>query len=51
MFGVTIMGAFGFKIMLSRLNKQLEREEALPETVEETDDERLALSKGFRYLV
>jgi hypothetical protein len=51
MFGVTILGAFGFKLMLSRLNKQLEQQEAVPGATEETEDERLRISKGFRYLV
>ena len=51
MFGVTILGAYGFRIMLSRLNKQLEQQEALPSATEETEDEKLRLSKGFRYLV
>lgn len=51
MFGVTILGAYGFRIMLSRLNKRLEQQEALPGGSEETEDERLRISKGFRYLV
>jgi hypothetical protein len=51
MFGATIIGAYGFRIMLSRLNKELDQQESRPETMEETDDERLRLSKGFRYLV
>jgi hypothetical protein len=51
MFGATIIGAYGFRIMLSRLNKELNQQEAQPDTMEETDDERLRLSKGFRYLV
>ena len=51
MFGVTILGAFGFRLMLSKLNKQLEQQEALPDAAEETEDERLRISKGFRYLV
>jgi len=50
MFGATIVGAFLFRLMLSRLNKELDQQEAQPETVE-TDDEKLQMSKGFRYLV
>jgi hypothetical protein len=50
MFGATILGAFLFKIMLSRLNKELDQQEAQPDATE-TADERLAISKGFRYLV
>lgn len=50
MFGATILGAFLFKIMLSRLNKELDQQEAQPDAVE-TADERLRISKGFRYLV
>lgn len=52
MFGATIIGSLGFKFMLSRLNKQLELQEAVPEAEEATEgDEKLHLSKGFRYLV
>jgi hypothetical protein len=29
----------------------LEQQEALPDAAEETEDERLRISKGFRYLV
>lgn len=50
MFGATILGAFLFKIMLSRLNKELDQQEAQPDAME-TADERLRISKGFRYLV
>jgi hypothetical protein len=50
MFGATILGAFLFKIMLSRLNKELDMQEAQPDAME-TADERLRISKGFRYLV
>jgi hypothetical protein len=50
MFGATILGAFLFRLMLSRLNKELDQQEAQPEAVE-TDDEKLQMSKGFRYLV
>ena len=50
MFGATILGAFLFKIMLSRLNKELDHQEAQPDAME-TADERLRISKGFRYLV
>lgn len=52
MFGATIIGSLGFRFMLSRLNKQLELQEAVPEVEEATEgDEKLHLSKGFRYLV
>ena len=51
MFGATIMGALGFRFMLSRLNKELDQQEAQPDAMEETYDEKLRLSKGFRYLV
>lgn len=51
MFGATILGAFLFRMMLSRLNKELDQQDAQPESIEETDDEKLRLSKGFRYLV
>lgn len=54
MFCVTIVGSLGFKFMLGRLNKELERQEAMPEEAAEAgngEDEKLALSKGFRYLV
>jgi hypothetical protein len=51
MFGATIVGALGFRFMLSRLNKELDQQEAQPERMDEMDDERLRLSKGFRYLV
>jgi hypothetical protein len=37
--------------MLSRLNKELDQQEAQPEAMKETDDERLRLSRGFRYLI
>ena len=50
MFGATILGAFLFKIMLSRLNRELDQQEAQPDAME-TADERLRISKGFRYLV
>jgi hypothetical protein len=51
MFGATIVGALGFRFMLSRLNRELDQQEAQPERMDEMDDERLRLSKGFRYLV
>jgi len=50
MFGATILGAFMFRIMLSRLNKELDQQEAQPDALE-TADEKLKISKGFRYLV
>ncbi|KAL5339048.1 major facilitator superfamily domain-containing protein [Aspergillus crustosus] len=57
MFGVTVVGCFGFKIMLSRLNKRLEEVEAAETsgntaaTAQEQEDESLRVMKGFRYLV
>ncbi|KAL4886745.1 major facilitator superfamily domain-containing protein [Aspergillus karnatakaensis] len=60
MFGVTIVGCFGFKIVLNRLNKRLEEVEA-GEAAQgpgagvgagvEDPDESLRMVKGFRYLV
>lgn len=51
MFGATIIGSLGFRTMLSRLNRELELREAEPEALEDSADEKLRLSKGFRYLV
>lgn len=55
MFGVTIVGCYVFKLMLNRLNQQLEQEE-MAETVGDqastvAGDEGLRARKGFRYLV
>ncbi|KAF9888513.1 hypothetical protein FE257_008620 [Aspergillus nanangensis] len=53
MFGITIVGCFGFRILLRNLNQKLEELEndanAQPEVV--YGDEKLRMSKGFRYLV
>ncbi|KAJ0414431.1 major facilitator superfamily domain-containing protein [Aspergillus carlsbadensis] len=54
MFGITIVGCFYFRIVLSRLNKQLEEQDALPEVAHhavDDPDESLRMQKGFRYLV
>ncbi|KAL2797130.1 major facilitator superfamily domain-containing protein [Aspergillus keveii] len=54
MFGITIVGCFYFRIVLSRLNKQLEEQDALPEAAHDAvddPDESLRMQKGFRYLV
>lgn len=53
MFGVTILGCFGFKLMLNKLNKDLELQEASMDAQEAVDpaDEKRQMTKGFRYLV
>ncbi|KAL3454478.1 major facilitator superfamily domain-containing protein [Aspergillus insuetus] len=54
MFGITIVGCFYFRIVLSRLNKQLEEQDSLPEVAHhavDDPDESLRMQKGFRYLV
>ncbi|KAI9368537.1 major facilitator superfamily domain-containing protein [Aspergillus egyptiacus] len=58
MFGVTIVGAFIFRTVLSNLNKKLEEHQmaldAQPEQaaqIMEAADESLRMQKGFRYLV
>jgi hypothetical protein len=54
MFGITIVGCFYFRVVLSRLNKQLEEQDALPEAAHDAvddPDESLRMQKGFRYLV
>ncbi|KAH0594803.1 hypothetical protein MHUMG1_07638 [Metarhizium humberi] len=62
MFGVTIVGCWIFRMMLSRLNQKLEEKETAetsqsagnrPEGDEylENTDESLRMRKGFRYLV
>lgn len=55
MFGVTIVGCYGFKVILSRLNQQLEQEEMAETVADPTEtaagDEGLRARKGFRYLV
>ncbi|KAK3297306.1 general substrate transporter [Chaetomium fimeti] len=55
MFGVTIVGCLMFKLVLVRMNKELEQEEertggaAQPTAGSERDPEKM--NKGFRYLV
>ncbi|KAH6886844.1 major facilitator superfamily domain-containing protein [Thelonectria olida] len=60
MFGATIVGALIFRMMLSRLNKQLEEQDQAWVTQPDADvaqqvmdkpDEALRMQKGFRYLV
>ncbi|KAL2842763.1 major facilitator superfamily domain-containing protein [Aspergillus pseudoustus] len=54
MFGITIVGCLYFRMVLSKLNKQLEEQDALPEVTHHTvehADESLRMQKGFRYLV
>lgn len=61
MFGVTIFGCWVLKVMLQRLNKQLEATEAGTDNAggekgqniefHENTDEALRVRKGFRYLV
>lgn len=54
MFGATILGCFLFRVMLNRLNRELEQQEVayngLGEDVADPNDEKLQLAKGFRYL-
>lgn len=49
MFGITIVGCYGFRMMLKNLNKELEEAETNA-TTEPESDETLARSKGFRYI-
>lgn len=53
MFGATIIGCFGFRVMLNGLNKDLELQEASWDAQENVDpaDEKRRMNKGFRYLV
>ncbi|KAJ4422032.1 hypothetical protein N0V82_003328 [Gnomoniopsis sp. IMI 355080] len=62
MFGITIIACYAFKMILSQLNKKLERgelewdarEDVANQTAEmegTTVDEALSMRKGFRYLV
>ena len=55
MFGVTVAGCWVLRVMLNRLNKQLEDNETTPEAqsqdVVDHADESLRMTKGFRYLV
>ncbi|KJK62971.1 D-galactonate transporter [Aspergillus parasiticus SU-1] len=49
MFGITIVGCYGFRMMLKNLNKELEEAENNA-TPQPDSDEALARSKGFRYI-
>lgn len=52
MFGITIVGCFGLRMLLANLNKQLE--EAEHEANGQPDNahvDELHMTKGFRYLV
>lgn len=55
MFGATIVGCYIFRVMLQRLNKELEQQEVAydgpGEESANPNDEKLQLAKGFRYLV
>ncbi|KAL2822864.1 major facilitator superfamily domain-containing protein [Aspergillus granulosus] len=54
MFGFTILGCLYFRMVLSKLNKQLEEQDALPDAAAhaiDEGDESLRMQKGFRYLV
>ncbi|KAF4968339.1 hypothetical protein FSARC_4285 [Fusarium sarcochroum] len=58
MFGATIVGALVLRMMLAKLNKQLEQQErddaqadATQKAIEGEQDEALRMRKGFRYLV
>ena len=59
MFGFTIIGCYGFKLVLENLNKQLAEAEVADVSagrpvadvvVSEDADESLRMHKGFRYL-
>ncbi|KAI1499245.1 major facilitator superfamily domain-containing protein [Biscogniauxia marginata] len=57
MFGVTIIGSWGFRMILENINKKLEENERAEETGSQAvdtvyiPDEVLNMRKGFRYLV
>jgi hypothetical protein len=53
MFGITIVGCLGFRMLLSNLNKKLEEAEQAANVQPDIDnaDETLRMRKGFRYLV
>jgi MFS family permease len=54
MFGVTILGCFLFKLVLVRMNKQLEeqeRPEGVPQAAVDGERDPEKMNKGFRYLV
>lgn len=58
MFGATVVGALALRMMLVRMNKQLEEQEEAWETqrdvaqqIRDEADEALRMQKGFRYLL
>ncbi|KAM6525879.1 hypothetical protein FALCPG4_011411 [Fusarium falciforme] len=58
MFGATVVGALALRMMLARMNKQLEEQEEAWETqrdvaqqMRDEADEALRMQKGFRYLL
>lgn len=58
MFGLTIVGCLAFRIVLSRLNRKLEEQQAALDAQPDMEgdilnqaDESLRMQKGFRYLV
>lgn len=62
MFGITIVGCFAFRVILVRLNRELEQQEAAwdqqddvakktAETAHVDTAEHLRMPRGFRYLV
>ncbi|WAO90154.1 MFS domain-containing protein [Fusarium falciforme] len=58
MFGATVVGALALRMMLVRMNKQLEEQEEAWETqrdvaqqMRDEADEALRMQKGFRYLL
>ncbi|KAF7587218.1 hypothetical protein BBP40_007531 [Aspergillus hancockii] len=53
MFGITIVGCLGFRMLLSNLNKKLEEAEQNDNRQADVNnaDETLRMRKGFRYLV
>ncbi|KAJ6088357.1 hypothetical protein N7486_009618 [Penicillium sp. IBT 16267x] len=58
MFGIAIMGFWGFRMILVNLNKKLEQSEAEQNAAQTGDsdfidsaDESLRMRKGFRYLI
>ncbi|KAL4782165.1 major facilitator superfamily domain-containing protein [Aspergillus varians] len=53
MFGITIFGCYGFKLVLENLNKKLEEAEMADigsGRIADDPDEALRMQKGFRYL-
>ena len=55
MFGVTIVGCWGFRLILARLNREIEAAERLDGAQGQADvihgDDHPEMKKGFRYLV